>query len=146
MKKQFSSSMPSLYFYMLTRNIRSLLLNLHHILDLKKITTDRNKLLVEAKTIYGKNIDLNANEEYATLLSIVILQIMGKCLTYYFIKLIIFNVILLGLEAHEMFIKNVAKGLYVYHTIETFMLPSTAPEMKKRATNIIGFLFDFKVE
>ena len=125
MKKQFSSSMPSLYFYMLTRNIRSLLLNLHHILDLKKITTDRNKLLVEAKTIYGKNIDLNANEEYATLLSIVILQIMG-------------------LEAHEMFIKNVAKGLYVYHTIETFMLPSTAPEMKKRATNIIGFLFDFK--
>ncbi|KAG2205599.1 hypothetical protein INT46_005519 [Mucor plumbeus] len=84
-------------------------------------------LLVEAKTIYGKNIDLNANEEYATLLSIVILQIMG-------------------LEAHEMFIKNVAKGLYVYHTIETFMLPSTAPEMKKRATNIIGFLFDFKVE
>lgn len=51
---------------------------------LKKIKTDRSKLLVEAKTIYDKVMGLNVNEGNAALLKIVNIQIMGKIWLYSF--------------------------------------------------------------
>ncbi|KAI8085647.1 hypothetical protein BDF21DRAFT_242228 [Thamnidium elegans] len=48
----------------------------------KKIKTDRSKLLVEAKVICDKVMELNINEENAALLNIVNIQIMGKFWLY----------------------------------------------------------------
>jgi hypothetical protein len=45
---------------------------------LKKIKTDRSKLLVEAKVIYNQIIGLNISDENAALLKITNIQIMGK--------------------------------------------------------------------
>lgn len=44
----------------------------------KKIKTDRNKLLIEAKAIINETMNFNLSPENESLLNIVNLQIMGK--------------------------------------------------------------------
>ncbi|KAI9354028.1 hypothetical protein BD770DRAFT_412461 [Pilaira anomala] len=93
----------------------------------KKIKSDRNKLLVEAKAIYNEVRGLQLSEENKSGLKIVNIQIMG-------------------LEAHVASLTLAADNLYVAKTIDSFMIPSTTSQLKEKSESLITQLHQYKVE
>ncbi|KAF1801502.1 hypothetical protein FB192DRAFT_1341992 [Mucor lusitanicus] len=94
---------------------------------LKRIKTDRSKLLVEAKVICDKIMNLELSEEQAALLSVV-------------------NVQVVGLETSTVSVKLVDNHLYAANTISSYTLPSTVSQLKQHCKDVIGQIFDLKVD
>lgn len=92
----------------------------------KKIKSDRSKLLVEAKTIFNKAIGLNMSKHNESNLKIVNIQV-------------------IGLEAHVASVELLDNNLYLAKSIQSFTTPTTVTQLKKESKNIIGNLFDFKI-
>ncbi|KAI9248345.1 hypothetical protein EDC94DRAFT_652747 [Helicostylum pulchrum] len=91
----------------------------------KKVAGDRSKLLAEAKTIYNSIIRIGIDESDASMLNIVNMQIMG-------------------LEGHQIAVRNVANELYVGNSLSSFTLSSVIKDIKNDATELLFFLFQFK--
>lgn len=114
---------------------------------LKRIKTDRSKLLVEAKVICDKIMNLELSEEQAALLSVVNVQVVGKFWLY---SLTFYSkteyLICLGLETSTVSVKLVDNHLYAANTISSYTLPSTVSQLKQHCKDVIGQIFDLKVD